>query len=147
MMVPTHARPMLTLIAAKRVGTAAGTTTLVNTCQRLAPKDRRSTTLPGSVSRKAVYSMTMVTTTAMATAMASTARTFVPSQMINRGPKLILGTLLRTTRYGSNTRAQKGDHHKKEATTSPKAVARPKPAKVRQTVAPRCRSEEHTSEL
>src|SRR5690606_11389370 len=82
--------------------------------------------------------MVMVTTTAMATAMARTARTFVPSQTMNTGPKLILGTLLSTTRYGSSTRAQKGDHQSSEATTSPRAVASPKPAMVRQRVAPKC---------
>ncbi|KAG0751800.1 hypothetical protein G6F22_022062 [Rhizopus arrhizus] len=72
-MTPTSARPMFIFTAAIRVGTLPGSTTLVSTCQRLAPKVWASLTLFRSIPRKPAYTTMMVTNTAMATAMPYTA--------------------------------------------------------------------------
>ena len=112
------------------VGQLAGNTSSHRIWRLSAPSVRISRSFSGSVVRKPVYILRMVTMSEMASVMVTMAPMPAPIHTMKIGPRAVFGSAFSTTRYGSRMRAAVSDHHMATATAVPSTVPAVKPSTV-----------------
>ena len=136
MIEPIHAMPTATFSMEIKAASEEGITSFLRIWNFVAPIERRSRILLGSVARNAESMCMMTTMIPTAIAINTIAFDPVPNQMMMSGPSAILGSAFKTTMYGSSTLWRRSFHQKARAMIHPSATATTSPMRVSSSVTP-----------